>query len=131
MLFVKCITNLKFSFMKFYALAAFMLFFTINLSAQESIAGKWLTQEDNSKISIYEDNGKYFGKVASSDAKEAKIGQVMMKDLAYTDGKWQGKIYAAKRGKWYDADVTKSGNVLKITVKAGWITKNLEWTMVK
>ena len=48
-------------------------------------------------------------------------------NLKFSNGKGEGKIYAAKKGKWYDAILEENGNKLNITIKVGFISKTLTW----
>ena len=94
----------------------------------QSITGVWNTGEDNTKIEITEDNGTLSGKIHSSDNAKANIGNQILKDVKSKNGTWEGKMYAAKKGEWYDAVLKENGNQLDITIKVGWITKTLAWT---
>lgn len=112
--------------MKNLVLLIVMFFTTISMNAQ-SLAGVWNTGEDYTKIEISEDNGVYNGKIHSSDNAKAKIGNPILKDVKFSNGKGEGKIYAAKKGKWYDAILEENGNKLNITIKVGFMSKTLTW----
>ena len=103
-----------------------ILFASISLNAQ-SLAGVWNTGEDNTKIEITDDNGVFKGKLISSDNKKANIGTQILKDIKFNNGEYKGKLYAAKRGEWYDAVLKENGNQLDITIKVGWMSKTVEW----
>ncbi len=110
------------------ALMFFALLSTLTMYAQQSPAGIWNTGKDNTKIEIAETNGVYEGKIFSSDNAEAKIGKRLLKDVKSVDGAWKGKLYAAKRGKWMNAVLEEKDDQLLITVKAGLMSKTIEWT---
>jgi hypothetical protein len=112
--------------MKNLVLLIVMFFTTISMNAQ-SLAGVWNTGEDYTKIEISEDNGVYNGKIHYSDNAKAKIGNLILKDVKFSNGKGEGKIYAAKKGKWYDAILEENGNKLNITIKVGFMSKTLTW----
>lgn len=106
------------------------LFLSFSINAQEAIEGIWNTGKDNTKIEITGTNGIYEGKiVASDDAKvKTKIGNQLLKDVQLVDGKWKGKLYSAKKGKWFDVTLKGKGDILQAKVKAGMMKKTLEWT---
>ena len=104
-----------------------MLVSTITMNAQQSIAGIWNTGKDNTKIEITEEEGAYEGKIISSDNAKAKIGKSLLKEIQSVDGEWQGKLFAAKKGKWMDAVLEEKDNQLLITVKAGLMSKTVTW----
>ena len=112
--------------MKNLVLLIVMFFTTISMNAQ-SLAGVWNTGEDYTKIEISEDNGVYNGKIHYSDNAKAKIGNLILKDVKFSNGKGEGKIYAAKKRKWYDAILEENGNKLNITIKVGFMSKTLTW----
>ena len=103
------------------------LFFSASLSAQEALAGIWLTGEENTKIETYQKDGKWYGKIIASDNPKAKIGTDILREFKKEKGHWEGKIFAAKRGKILDAKIIPEGDALQISVSAGIFTKNLKW----
>lgn len=113
--------------MKQIAIIFSVLFSITKINAQKSITGIWNAREDNTKIEITEDNGVFSGKILSSDNPKAKIGKQLIKDVKPSNGKYKGKLYAAKKGKWYDAVLKESGDQLDITIKVGWMSKTLIW----
>ena len=113
--------------MKNLALIFFILFSTTTMNAQHSIAGIWNTGDDNTKIEITENDGAFYGKILSSDNTKANIGKQILKDVKFSNGEGKGKMYAAKKGKWYDAVLKENGNQLDVTIKVGFMKKTLEW----
>lgn len=104
-----------------------MFLLTITMHAQQSLVGSWNTGKDNTKIEITAENGVYEGKIVSSDNTNAKIGNQILKDIKLVSGKWQGKMYSPKKNKWYNAVLEEKGDQLLVTVKAGMMSKTLEW----
>lgn len=112
--------------MKFLSVLLFSVIAVASTTAQ-SIVGIWNTGEENTKIEITEDNGVISGKLLSSDNAKAKIGNQILKDLQYSNGEYKGKMYAAKKDKWYDAVLKENGDHLDITIKVGMMKKTLSW----
>lgn len=113
--------------MKNIALTFCILFSITIMNAQQSIAGIWNIGDNNTKIKITENDSVFFGKILSSDNSEVKIGKQILKDVIFKNGEWKGKMYAAKKGKWYDAVLKEKDNHLDVTIKAGFMSKTLEW----
>ena len=104
-------------------LAIGIQFFSLNLSAQSSAIGTWVTRDDEtgeakSHIQLYEENGQVFGKIVKllrpslnhncdqcSDHRKDKpmLGMVIIENMQYTGGFWsKGKVLYPKQGKWYN-----------------------------
>ena len=94
---------------------------------QSNLFGNWDTGKDNTIIEIIEINGKTIGKIKSSDNPKAKIGNVILKEVNKIGEIWKGKIYAARRQDWYDAEITQKDNVLEIEINAGFFKKTVKW----
>ena len=116
--------------MKQIAIIFCVLFSLSTMNAQNSITGVWNTGQDNTKIEITENNDVFIGKVLSSDNAKAKIGNQILKDVKFSNGKGKGKLFAPKKGKWYDATIKEKGEQLEITIKVGFMSKTLEWQKV-
>lgn len=104
-----------------------LLFSTLALNAQQSIAGIWNMGKDNTKIEITSENGVYGGTIFSSDNAKAKIGNQILKEVKAVGGEWKGKLYSPKKSKWYNAVLKKKGDQLQVTVKAGMMSRTIEW----
>ena len=113
--------------MKNLTLFFIAFFFTSNLIAQDTIAGIWLTGQENTKIETYQKEGLWYGKIISSDNPKAKIGVDILRGFKQVKGEWKGKLYAIKRGKEIDAVIKPATDNLEINVTAGFFTKTLEW----
>lgn len=120
----------------------------------DDIVGTWLNQEATGKITLYKENGKYFGKlvwlreptdkvtglprtdIENPDEKlktRPLIGLVNMKDFSF-DGKeeWSGgTIYDPKNGKTYKCYIQfESPTKLKVRgyVGVSMLGRNTYWT---
>ncbi len=113
--------------MKKLSIILLTLFMVSALSAQDFPKDIWLTGEENTKIETYEKEGTWYGKIVSSDNPKAKIGNDILRGFQQEDGKWKGKLFAAKRGKILDAVIEPTEDDLNITVSAGFFTKTLVW----
>ena len=100
---------------------------SFSVFGQSNLTGTWDTGEDNTIIEITEIEDKPTGKIKSSDNPKAKIGNVILKEVNKNGRIWKGKIYAAKRQEWYDAEITKKGDVLEIQISVGFFRKTVEW----
>ena len=98
-----------------------------SLTAQDFEVSIWLTGDENTKIETYQKEGAWYGKIVSSDNPKAKIGNDILRAFKKEDGKWSGKLFAAKRGKILDAVIEPQKEALNITVSAGFFTKSLVW----
>lgn len=101
--------------------------FITSISAQDFPKGVWLTGEENTKIETYQKEGAWYGKIVFSDNPNAKIGKDILQEFKLKDGQWQGKLFAAKRGKILDAIIESTEEALNITVSAGFFSKELAW----
>jgi uncharacterized protein (DUF2147 family) len=121
-----------------------------------SVTGYWLTSERESQVKIYEENGKYYGKIVwleepyeddgsvkrddenpDEDLRNRKImGLQILKDFEYDedDERWEdGKIYDPKSGKTYDCNMWfEDGNDKVLYVKGyigiSLIGRETKWT---
>ncbi|MDP1623464.1 MAG: DUF2147 domain-containing protein [Bacteroidales bacterium] len=142
----------------FLMLLVLTVFSGIDASAQthkaDDILGTWLNQEATGKISLYKENGKYYGKLVWLRETHDKItgqprtdkenpdptlkstpliGLISMKDFSF-DGKdeWSGgTIYDPKNGKTYKCYIQfDSPGKLKIRgyVGVSLLGRNTYWT---
>jgi len=98
-----------------------------SLSAQSSLEGKWNTGEENTIIQTYEKDGAWYGKILSSDNANAKIGTVILQGFKQDGDVWKGKLYAVKRDKLMDAEISTATSTLNITISVSFMTKKLKW----
>lgn len=135
-----------------------ILMITGNLLAQDyktsDILGYWLNEDEDGKVEIYEENGKYFGKLVwlkfpiDEETGKAKLdkhnpddelkkrpskGIILMTDFEYDgDGEWdEGDIYDPKSGKTYSCYM-KMESMSKLKVRGfigvSIIGKTTYWT---
>jgi hypothetical protein len=112
--------------MKYTILIAFSIF-SYSVFGQPNLIGTWNTGQDNTIIEITEIDGIPSGKIKTSDNPKAAIGNVILKDVKKKGEIWKGKIYAAKRQEWYDAEISQKGNVIKIEISVGFFSKTVVW----
>lgn len=114
----------------------FLGMMALNTRAQtgaDAIIGKWLNPDGTRKMEIYKTGSYYLGKLiwidASVSSAKAKVGDVVLKDFTYADGKWKGKVVV--KGDSYSGSLKLNGNVLSITASMGFLSKTKAWTRVK
>lgn len=95
------------------------------------LLGVWDTGKDNTKVEIAKINRKLVGKIKSTDNKNAKIGNTILKDIVQDGDEWSAKIYAPKKDDWFDAELEVEESTLEITISVGFMSKTLEWKKVK
>jgi uncharacterized protein (DUF2147 family) len=121
--------------------------------AQNEIIGKWLSQDKEAMIEIYENQGKYFGKFVwlkkASDAKgqpltdtenpnaalkkHPLINLVMLSNMIFADKKWKGgTIYNPDSGKSYKCEMWQpTSQTLKVRGYLGLFYGTETWTRAK
>ena len=138
--------NLKFFFLS--------LFISTISFGQNQIIGKWLTQDKDGYVELYQLKGKYFGKIVwikSPNNEKGKpkvdeknpnpalrntpvLGLVFLKDFVYSasDKEWtNGTIYDPKSGKTYKSTVwLTDNNTLNVRGYWGFIYSTAVWTRV-
>ena len=132
-----------------------ILFFVIislvnNTLAQSQIIGKWLSEDKEGITTIYENNGKYFGKITwlkkpndskgipftdsenpdKSKRNQPLIGLLILKDFYYSKNEWKGgKIYDPESGKTYTCTMwLENTNTLKVRGYWGLFYQTQTWT---
>lgn len=124
--------------MKYFTLLAIALICSMASYAQSSkaVVGKWLNEEKDGKVEIYENAGKFYGKLVwlkhpyeadgktprkDSKNKEEKLrgrallNAVILTGFVYDDGKWiDGKVYDPKSGKTYNCEMKLENGNLKV-----------------
>ena len=124
-------------------LIALLTSFT-GLNAQYSLVGTWQPEDKENLIEIYEENGKYYGKVTGSenpteDEKikskiESDVMVILLKDFEKKDKKKYccGTLFSPKKQKEMSATISiESEDKIKITVKKGFMSKSLYWHKVQ
>jgi uncharacterized protein (DUF2147 family) len=98
-------------------------------SKRAPIAGLWHTPEKEATIKIYlAKDGMYYGELVAAKNPKAKPGLLILRKLKEKDGKWAGKLFAAKHRRIVDVAVQPDGAKLKLTVSAMGRTKTIHWT---
>ena len=114
--------------MKFAITIAIVIAMSFSLLAQNGSTGVWDTGDENTKIEfLQKEEGSIYGKILSSDAPKAKTGKILVKDVKFKNGGWTGKIYSAKKEKWYDASFARKQDKLEVSISSGFFSKTLEW----
>ena len=98
-----------------------------HLFAQVMSAERWNTGEENTVIETYQKDEMWYGKIISSDNPNAKIGKDILQGFVKSKDQWEGKLYAARKGKLVDAKIVPNDSEMKITVSAGMFKKKLSW----
>lgn len=120
--------------MVFLLIAGFLLLNSTASLAQtaDAIIGKWQNPDGNRQMEIYKSGNAYFGKISwvkTNDGK-AKVGDVVLENMTYSSGKWQGTIKAMSNE--IECTVTMSGNnIINIKGKKGFMSKTKTWTRIK
>lgn len=138
----------------FFLLIAFS-FLHISANAQEHILGTWLTQAKDGKVEIYEQDGKYFGKIiwidetSNPDGANAKdrnnpdpalrsrpvLNCNILQEFKYKgDDEWKGgTIYDPNNGKTYKSTIwfDEDKNVLNVRGYVAFFYRTEKWTRAK
>lgn len=121
---------------KVFGFILLMLLIFSTASAQNQIIGNWLSEDKAGITSIYENSGKYFGKITwlkkpndskdipftdtenpdKSKRKQPLIGLIILKDFYYKSNKWEGgTIYDPESGTTYTCTMwLENTNTLKV-----------------
>ncbi|MGY6744143.1 MAG: DUF2147 domain-containing protein [Cecembia sp.] len=117
----------------------------------DDILGQWYTTEKDAKIEIFEEGGKYYGKVIwlkdpfengkpildANNADKSKrnrkiLGMKLLEDFEFKGKSWEnGMIYDPRNGKSYSSTIKKKSNdVLEVRgfVGVSLIGRTVEWT---
>lgn len=140
--------------MKKGILTLVLVIITHLIYAQKSddIKGVWLSENKDGKVEVYEQNGKYFGKLIwlknefekdgktlrtdvnnpnESLRKQPLKGLVILKNLTFEDGYWVGgEIYDTKSGKTYSckAKLEDKKLILRGFVGVSLFGRSTTWT---
>lgn len=117
----------------------------------DDILGQWYTTEKDAKIEIFEEGGKYYGKVIwlkdpfengkpildANNADKSKrnrkiLGMKLLEDFEFKGKSWEnGMVYDPRNGKSYSSTIKKKSNdVLEVRgfVGVSLIGRTVEWT---
>lgn len=124
-----------------------------NTFAQLQIVGNWLSEDKEGITTIFENNGKYFGKITwlkkpnnskgipftdsenpdKSKRNQPLIGLLILKDFYYSNNEWTGgTIYDPESGKTYTCTMwLENTNTLKVRGYWGLFYQTQTWTKTK
>jgi uncharacterized protein (DUF2147 family) len=118
-------------------LAAAVAMSLISAKSQTGIEGKWKDPENGGVILIYEQEGRYFGKVIAADdpAKNEKIQEhgaiLVLKDFKQESPSQYccGTLFQPKEKRTLSATLTlENENTLKIEARYGFLSGTRTWT---
>ena len=113
-----------------FLILTFTLVISTFVHCQQKITGKWINEDNDAQIEIFQKEAKFFGKIdwlkepnqpngrPKTDLKNENeslrkrpiIGLIVLSDLTFSNGKWiNGKIYSPKNG----ISVSCSATILK------------------
>lgn len=98
--------------------------------AQESLSGVYLTEDGSTQMEVFEQEGMVYGKVKHSTKQQAPVGELVLIDFVREGAKWEGKLHAIAKGKYFDASLRKRVNGLEITIYQGRFKKTVVWSRV-
>jgi len=105
------------------------LFFVSWAHGQEMTTNTWLTGEQNTRVQTYQKDGKWYGKLVSSDNPQAPIGKDVLMAFVEVEGVWQGKVFAVKRNEILDGVIEPHDHKLLIEVSVGFFSKVVQWNL--
>jgi uncharacterized protein (DUF2147 family) len=156
-----CLINLREVDVKSKYFFVFIILLTTalsqSLSAQDSILGRWKTIDDETNraksiVTIYEENGKIFGRIdtlfrlpdedpnptcskcADDDPRKDKPvkGMIIIKDMKKDGNEWvDGTILDPKNGKVYDCKLWLEDGKLKVRGYLFFLYRTQTWFRVK
>jgi uncharacterized protein (DUF2147 family) len=96
------------------------------------IEGKWLAKNKSTQIEISQtESGHWQGVVTSAPSKPELEGKQLLSAIVEAPGGYEGKVYAIKKAKHYDAEIKPVDNTLQIEVTAGFFSKTMIWTRIE
>ena len=97
------------------------------------ISGTWKHVDEPGWIEIDLETG--VGTVMRNDKFPERVGRKILKDLQADKKKqnlWRGQVYAERAGEYKKAEVSLTeDDLMKITVKVGFMSRTLEWKRVE
>ena len=126
-----------------------VLLFMSSLAYAQDITGKWMTEDGEAVVEIYQSGDKLNGKIVwlknainaqgkllidhenpdKSKRTRTLIGLLMLMDFKQNDGKWEGgKIYDPSEGKTYKCGIWLEKGKLKVRGYAGMFYQTQTWT---
>jgi len=96
---------------------------------QDMTENTWLTGEGNTKVQTYQKDGKWYGKLVSSDNPKAPIGKDVLMGFVKKEGVWQGKVFAVKRNEVLNGVIEPHDHKLLIEVSVGFFSRVVQWNL--
>ncbi len=115
--------------MKKLALILVSLFFVSWVHGQDMTENTWLTGDQNTRVQTYQKDGKWYGKLVSSDNPQMPIGRDVLMGFVKTQGVWQGKVYVVRRDKILNGTIEPYFDKLLIEVSVGFYSKHVQWNV--
>ena len=114
----------------------FTLFLTLwsmtTFADSPSLQGQWLAENQSTQIEISQsESGLWQGIVTKSPSQPELTGQQILSEMVEVVDGFKGKVYAIKKAKHYEADISLADGTLQIEVKAGFFTKTMIWTRIE
>jgi uncharacterized protein (DUF2147 family) len=134
-------------------ITVFFLIVNVSLYSQRQIVGKWLSEDKEGITEIYEQAGKFYGKIVwlkkakddngtplkDTENPNPKLRQrsllelVVINELSYNNKEWlNGSVYDPKSGKTYTCKIwLTNDNTLNIRGYLGFFHSTEVWTRTK
>lgn len=135
-----------------FLILTFTFFISSFALSQQKIIGKWINEDNDAKIEIFQKESKFFGKIVwlkepnqpsgkpKTDLKNENenlrkrpiIGLVILSDLIYSNGKWiNGSMYSPKNGVSVACSATLiNENELKLTLSKSVFSTTKIWKRI-
>jgi uncharacterized protein (DUF2147 family) len=120
---------------------------TILAQSSDQIAGTWITENEKAHVEIFKRSGQYFGKIVwveelddststatsndsnSNLSRESALGTILLSDVSFNKGKWQGTLYIPKKDREVKCTLELvSEDKLKISVSRFLRSSSKIWT---
>lgn len=102
------------------------------LANSASIEGLWLAENKSTQIEISQtESGQWQGVVTSAPLKPELEGKQLLSAIVEVPDGYEGKVYAIRKAKHYDAEIKPVDNTLQIEVTAGFFSKTMIWTRIE
>ncbi|MCL9773801.1 DUF2147 domain-containing protein [Vibrio methylphosphonaticus] len=112
------------------------LFFTLwsmtTFANSTLIEGLWLAENKSTHVEISQtEPGRWQGVVTSDPLKPELEGTQLLSAIVEAPDGYEGKVYAIKKAKHYDAEIKPMDSTLQIEVTAGFFSKTIIWTRIE
>ena len=102
--------------------ALFISAFALAQKSTDNFSGQWKTAE-GTVIEISKSGSAFIGKPQGRSV-------VVLKDLVFSDGKWQGTLSNPKKNTTANCDAYLEGNRIRFVAKKGMMKKEIVWSKV-